>query len=108
MSLRQHCDACGLQFLEGSGDTWALIYLSTAGITGLIVILILLAGTELVTDHRWALASFAFLTIVLTLPYRKGLAVAIEHIINRSLDGGGSPATSRDVEAKAARPKDEA
>ncbi|MFT4571379.1 MAG: hypothetical protein ACI8TX_002487 [Hyphomicrobiaceae bacterium] len=107
LSLRTHCDHCALLFQEGSGDTWAVLYLSTAGVTGLIVVSMLLLGADFIARHRIGLAVVATILIVASLPYRKGLAVALEYLVNRSLDevdrapaNGSAPSSDKHLDKK--------
>jgi uncharacterized protein (DUF983 family) len=79
----EHCSACGLAFASHVGDTWAWMYLSTAGLTGLIVIGMLLLRPFDLLLGRVTLAAIAVLAIPLTVPWRKGLAVALNHLLDR-------------------------
>ena len=68
--LRERCERCGLGFAPYAEDTWAMIYFSTAGLTGLVVI------------GLWS-------AIVVSLPFRKGAAIALNWLI--STRGGVEP-----------------
>ncbi|HYC00817.1 MAG TPA: DUF983 domain-containing protein [Candidatus Limnocylindrales bacterium] len=79
MTLRETCDVCGLHFQRESGDTWAFVYLSTAGMTGVVVIAMLLVQPDNLLVGNTLLILGATAAIVLTLPYRKGVAVALSY-----------------------------
>ncbi|HYC54916.1 MAG TPA: DUF983 domain-containing protein [Candidatus Binatia bacterium] len=79
MTLRDTCQVCDLRFQRESGDTWAFVYLSTAGMTGVIVILMLLVRPASLMVGNLVLVVVATAAIVLTLPYRKGVAVALSY-----------------------------
>jgi uncharacterized protein (DUF983 family) len=85
LSLRDHCPDCQQLFQKGSGDTWALLYLSTAGLTGVLVIFMLVVNPFSILANRALLACLAFTLIVSTLPLRKGLAVAIDYLIDDTM-----------------------
>lgn len=82
LALNENCPTCKQPFQKGSGDTWALLYLSTAGLTGVLVIFMLVINPFSILANRAVLAVAAFTLIVASLPLRKGLAVAIDHLID--------------------------
>lgn len=86
-SALEHCSACGLSFCErdGAGDTWAFMYLSTAGLTGCIVVVMLLVRPESLWQGRLYVLATAILLIVGTLPRRRSLGIAVNHLIARRL-----------------------
>ena len=81
-TLRDKCPECGLSFEPGQGDTWAFMYLSTAFITGIILIGMLL----LVPTQQWigriVVAAAAVVGIVGTLSARKGLSIAADYLMS--------------------------
>lgn len=85
---REECSECGLTFASHVGDTWAWMYLSTAGLTGVIVIGMLLLRPFNLLLGRAMLAAVALIAIPLTVPWRKGLAVAFNHLLDRRAQGG--------------------
>ena len=79
--LRPRCESCDLDITSRSADTWAPIYLSTAGLTGLVIVGMLVLRPANVVIGRLTLATAATTAIVLTLPSRKGAAVALNYFI---------------------------
>jgi len=85
-TLQQRCGVCELDFRAHDQNTWAFMYLSTAFVTGLIVVAMLL----ITPANRWAgrviVLAVAIATIVGTLPVRKSLGVAIEYLVDLRSD----------------------
>ena len=79
--LRERCDACGLDLARYGHDTWAMIYFSTAGLTGAVVIGLIVARPENPLLGRFVLGAIALAVIVLSLPFRKGAAIALNWLI---------------------------
>ena len=79
MKLRETCEACGLVYQSDAGETWAFVYLSTAGVTGVIVIGMLLIRPKSLLVGKALLITVATAAIVWTLPYRKGIAIALAY-----------------------------
>ena len=70
----------------GAGDTWAILYLSTAGFTGVLIIAMLLIRPSSILVGRLVLVPAAIAIIVATLPARKGAAVAIGYLLDPERD----------------------
>ena len=87
--LRPRCEACGFDIARRSADTWAPMYLSTAGLTGVVIIGMLVLRPANVVIGRLTLALAATAAIVLTLPLRKGGAIALNYFIE--MKTGGEP-----------------
>jgi uncharacterized protein (DUF983 family) len=85
--LRDFCPACGLPFEPGSGDTWFFMYMTTAGLTGTLIVAMFLLRPRVVWMGQVAVLLAAFILIGLTLPLRKGLAVAIDYLVGRRARG---------------------
>lgn len=90
-TLEERCAVCGLDFHGTEGDSWAFMYLGTAGLTGFVLIVLLLLRPLLVdaspgvqTAGRIGILLFALLLIPGTLPWRKGLALALGFLIDRA------------------------
>jgi len=66
------------------------MYLSTAGLTGVVIVGMLVLRPANLTLGRFTLAAAATTAIVLTLPARKGAAVALNYFIEVRT-GVGSP-----------------
>ena len=80
-TLRPDCSDCGLSYEGLARDTWALIYLSTAAMTGVVVVGVVTLRPFNVFVGRIVLACIAMALIVLTLPIRKGVAIALNHYV---------------------------
>lgn len=78
--LNKKCEVCGLDFLRLAHDTWALMYVTTAGLTGLIVFAMIFLRPLDLLRGRWTVFLVALTAIPLSLPFRKGLAMAINYI----------------------------
>lgn len=79
--LRPTCDRCELDVARRSADTWAPMYLSTAGLTGVVIVGMLLLRPANLVLGRFTLAAAATAAIVLTLPPRKGAAIALNYFV---------------------------
>ena len=85
--LRDACPVCGLAFEPGSGDTWFFMYMTTAGLTGTLIVAMFLIRPRVVWIGQVAVLLAAFVLIGLTLPLRKGLAVALDYLVERRARG---------------------
>ena len=65
------------------GDTWFLMYMTTAGLTGSLVVAMFLIRPRVVWVGQLLVCLAAVAIIGLSLPYRKGLAVAINYLVER-------------------------
>jgi uncharacterized protein (DUF983 family) len=83
-TLHEACSRCGLDFEPEGGDTWAFMYLSTGFFTGAIIIVMLLIQPNDLFLGRVGVAALAVIFIVLTLPPRKGVSIALEYLIHRN------------------------
>jgi uncharacterized protein (DUF983 family) len=92
--LRERCDACGLDLARYGHDTWAMIYFSTAGLTGAVVIGLIVARPQNLMLGRFVLGAIALAVIVLTLPFRKGAAIALNWLIATRAGGDGDDVPS--------------
>jgi uncharacterized protein (DUF983 family) len=81
--LRESCPVCGLRYEERSGDTWFFMYMTTAGLTGVLVVVMFLVRPRVVWLGQLAVLAAAVVVIGLSLPYRKGVAVALDYLIER-------------------------
>ncbi len=82
-TLHDRCPDCDLDFEETSGNTWAFMYLSTAFLTGLIVVAMLFVIRPSHWASRAVVLPLALVVILGSLPYRKGFAIGIEFLIER-------------------------
>lgn len=100
--LRKRCPRCGrgrlfcrwytleerCRFREyfhepGDGGTWAFMYVSSPALTGVFfVALFLIQPTDVLVGQAIVLP-LALVVLGGTLPFRKGLAVALEYLVDR-------------------------
>ena len=59
------------------------MYMTTAGLTGVLVVLLFLVRPAIVWIGQILVALAAIGVIVLSLPYRKGIAVALDWLVER-------------------------
>lgn len=81
--LRERCPVCGLAFEERTGDTWFFMYMTTAGMTGALVAAMFLIRPRVVWVGQVVVALLGLALMGLSLPYRKGVAVALDYLIER-------------------------
>lgn len=80
-TIDNHCAQCHLDFIENQSNTWAFMYISTAFLTGLIIVAMLLIHPQSLWLSRFWVMLMAFFIIAGSMPYRKGLAMAIEYLV---------------------------
>jgi len=81
--LHERCAVCGLAFERRSGDTWFFMYMSTAGLTGTLVVVMFLIRPRVLWVGQIVVALAAVAVIGFSLPYRKGIAVALDYLVGR-------------------------
>lgn len=91
-TLHDRCAQCALEYEPADGATWAFMYLSTAFLTGLFIVAMLLTTPTRVWLARSILFPAALVVIVGSLPRRKGLAVAVEYLIEKKIRMQSAPA----------------
>lgn len=79
--LRESCPVCGLDFERRLGDTWFFMYMSTAGLSGVLVVAMFLLRPRVIWVGQVVVCVAAVAIIGLSLPYRKGIAVALDYWI---------------------------
>lgn len=78
------CSECGLPFEPRTGDQFGLIYLSTAAVTVAAFMLLISLRPSLSLPAKVAMVAGGVAVMLLTYPARKGLAVAVDYLIDRS------------------------
>lgn len=86
LRLRPACVECGLQFQRAVEDHIALIYITTAIQTAVFAAIVLTFNPARPWIARGILGSIALGVMLLNLPNRKGLAVAIDYLTGRDGD----------------------
>jgi len=84
--LHERCAVCGLEIEARSGDTWFFMYMSTAGLTGSLVVAMFLIRPRVIWIGQLVVCLAAIAIIGFSLPYRKGIAVALDYFVEG--DGG--------------------
>ena len=87
--IRERCPQCDLEYEPSAGDTWFFMYMTTGGLTGVMIVAMLLSRPSNLFLAQLVLIPVAILVIGGTLPYRKGLAVAIDYLIEQRV--GSTP-----------------
>ena len=81
-TVNNRCAKCDLDFIDNQSNTWAFMYISTAFLTGLIIVSMLIIKPEALWLARFTVTITALLIIAGSMPYRKGLAMAMEYLID--------------------------
>src|SRR5437868_11909732 len=74
-----HCPNCGLRY-DPRGESLAFMYVSTAFLTGVMLIVMLLMHPETVASGRLVVIPLAVALYLSTLPVRKALAIALNYV----------------------------
>src|SRR5438552_10952636 len=74
-----NCPRCGLRY-DPRGESLAFMYVSTAFLTGVMVIVMLLMHPESIASGRTVVIPIALALYVFTLPVRKALAIALNYL----------------------------
>ncbi|MEK6797476.1 MAG: DUF983 domain-containing protein [Planctomycetota bacterium] len=82
-AVRTRCSNCDLDLVSMYEHTWAFMYLSTAFLTGSIVVAMFLLRPSAEGWGRFLYFVIAVILIVGSLPNRKGFALAIEYLVER-------------------------
>jgi uncharacterized protein (DUF983 family) len=86
--LHEHCPVCGLEFERRVGDTWFFMYMTTAGLTGSLVVAMFLIRPRVIWIGQLVVSIAAVAVIGLSLPLRKGIAVALDYWIEGDREEG--------------------
>jgi uncharacterized protein (DUF983 family) len=78
-SEHTQCPRCGLRY-DPRGESLAFMYVSTAFLTGVMVIVMLLMHPESIASGRTVVIPIALALYVSTLPVRKALAIALNYL----------------------------
>ena len=81
--LKPECDRCGLQMEKEVGDHLGIIYITTAIQTAIFAAFVLSFKPASPWFARLLLACAALGLMLLNLPNRKGLAIAIDYLSER-------------------------
>ena len=73
------CPRCELPY-DPRGESLAFMYVSTAFLTGLMVVVMLLMHPETIASGRLVVIPIALALYLFTLPTRKALAIALNYL----------------------------
>ena len=76
------CPKCSLIY-DLRGESLAFMYLSTAFLTGLMFIVLITLPPEHLGTYRFGLIAAALALYGVTMPFRKGLAIALNYFNSR-------------------------
>ncbi len=79
-TVAEQCPHCHLEYESRDGDTWAFMYVTTAGLTGVIIVGMLLFRPPTLWISQVVVTALAVGIVLLSMPYRKGVAIAIHFI----------------------------
>ena len=77
-----HCPSCGLRY-DPRGESLAFMYLSTAFLTGVMFIVLITMPPRNLETYRVGLVLGALGLYGVTMPMRKGLAIALNYFNHR-------------------------
>ncbi|MBX2990964.1 MAG: hypothetical protein KF749_07325 [Bacteroidetes bacterium] len=81
--LRERCTQCGCLFQRREEEGWFFIYMTTAGLTGVVVVGMLLIDVPDILLGQIGVLLAWFVIILLTLPLRKAIAIGIDYYVER-------------------------
>lgn len=90
-TLFARCTDCGLDIEPTAGDTWGFMYLTTAGLTGVIIVGMMLIQPPSQMWGAVAVLAVAVVLILGTLPRRKALAIAFDYLTRRTARRNSPP-----------------
>lgn len=78
-TLELRCSACGLDLAHVERDSWGFMYFSTAAITGVILVGMLLVTPASVRLGQVVVGATALVLMAGSLPFRKGAAIGLNY-----------------------------
>lgn len=78
------CSECALSFEPRAGDHFGLIYLTTAAVTVLGFTLVISLKPHMSLVAKAGFVGLGVSVMLLSFPLRKGLAIAVDYLIDRS------------------------
>jgi uncharacterized protein (DUF983 family) len=78
----RECPRCGLAY-DPKGESLGFMYLSTAMLTGVMFIVLIALPPKNLGSYRIGLVASALALYGITLPFRKGLAIALNYFNSR-------------------------
>lgn len=82
-TLHDHCPTCGYDLEPADGDTWFFMYFSSAGIVGISFLYMFFFPPDSTAAGWLTVVPIAGVVMILSLPIRKALAIAIDFHLDR-------------------------
>lgn len=80
--MNEQCENCGCHFLRREQEGWFFIYMTTAGLTGVVVVVMLLVDVPNLFLGQIGVLIAWFFIILLTVPLRKAIAIGIDYYLD--------------------------
>ena len=81
-TLNEKCSFCECEFQSREDDTYFFMYMSTGFLTGLFIVAMFFVVPSNIRFGKLILLLSSLFFFILTHPYRKGLAVAIDYYVD--------------------------
>lgn len=81
----ERCAYCGCDLERRGGDSWFFTYMSTAFLTGILILFMWQCQLSSLFIEQVIIVAGWFVMIVLTLPNRKSLAIAMDYWMEEKL-----------------------
>ncbi len=81
--LHERCAVCSCTLQRREEEGWFFIYMTTAGLTGVVVVVMLLIDVPDIFLGQIGVLVAWFVIILLTLPIRKAIAIGIDYYIEQ-------------------------
>lgn len=86
-SLSAQCAVCGCALERREGDCWFFMYMTTGFFTGLMIAAMFVITPENVLLGQITVGSIGLALIVVTLPARKSMAIALDFFLEERKHG---------------------
>lgn len=81
--MKPECPACGLSFEQAPGDTWGFWVVLDRIFVAIPIVLIYLGLAPSSWPARLLVGAVLVAALVLTMPHRQGVAVALDYLARR-------------------------
>ena len=75
------CSSCGLDLERRGGDAWFFTYMTTAFLTGILILFMFFYRFSNLLFEQFAVVVGCFGLIALSLPVRKSVGIAIDFLV---------------------------
>jgi uncharacterized protein (DUF983 family) len=83
LDTHDRCASCGFQFEERAGDTWGFWVLLDRLFVAIPLVILLFGFATASLALRIALIAVLLVPLVLTMPHRQGVAIALDYLLRR-------------------------